>query len=418
MESIIQSMAGVLCCHLDCKLTLDKSQTNISSIVGYTAEELEANFQNQLLALILEDERDFVFQEINEQLYSCDDIEITFQVQHKNGKVICILSKLRKVVSDDNTVYLYGICTDITKTKELQMITKKNLQQYKIILAQTENIIFEYDIMSDNLFLSDTWYTIFGYQPSTHNFLKTLTLHSHIHKEDIRLLFERFRILQKGGGYQTLEIRIGRLNGSYIWCKIRATGIYDENGKLCKIIGIIINIDDEKRVTVALQKKAECDALTKLFNNSSARKHCQEYLDTLHHNIHCALMIIDLDNFKYVNDHFGHMYGDQVLVQAANGLKNLFRSKDVVARIGGDEFLVMMKDVSDYLLVEKRCHQIIQTINSIFKEQPLLKDFSCSIGVAFSPIHGTTYRELFNRADEALYNAKDMGKGRYSIYKK
>lgn len=416
MESIFQTLAGTYCCHLDAMLTLNTSYTNISEVTGYSASELEADFQNHLLELILPEDQQIVRHQINKQLQQCNDIEITYQIRHKDGAEICILNKGKKVVTEDNQEYLYGILTDITKTNAVHATTNKLLKQYQIILAQTENIVFELDFQADTIFFSDTWFKIFGYQPITNHILSTLPLTSHIHESDISTIYERLRIIASGIHYQVAEVRIAKIDGTYLWCRIRATGLYGADGKLIKIVGIIINIDDEKKVADSLLKKAERDALTKLLNNTTARKQVQDYLNTDPNNSNCALLIIDLDNFKYVNDHFGHMYGDHVLIRAANEIKHLFRSQDIVSRIGGDEFMVLMKDVTERNLIEKRCNQLIASINSIFHGQPILEKSSCSIGVALCPDHGITYSELFQHADQALYNAKDLGKGCFSIY--
>ena len=117
-----------------------------------------------------------------------------------------------------------------------------------------------------------------------------------------------------------------------------------------------------------------------------------------------------------VNDRKGHLVGDEVLVQAAQTIKKLFRVQDVVGRIGGDEFLVLMKDISDQEIVRKRCEQLNEEFHEIYKEHLGENRLSCSIGVAFSPSHGDSYVELFHCADKALYEAKALGRDQYVFY--
>lgn len=132
--------------------------------------------------------------------------------------------------------------------------------------------------------------------------------------------------------------------------------------------------------------------------------------------MNCALLIIDLDDFKQVNDSYGHMFGDAVLVQAAQTIKKLFRSKDIVGRIGGEEFMVLMKDITDSEIVNIRCNQLNTAFHDILCRQMTENPLSCSIGVSFAPAHGRSYFELFCCADQALYLAKDQGKDRYAFY--
>ena len=154
--------------------------------------------------------------------------------------------------------------------------------------------------------------------------------------------------------------------------------------------------------------------MTKIYNARTARQQAETYLR--HFTEGCALLIVDLDDFKQINDHYGHMFGDEVLVKAAETIKNLFRSLDIVGRIGGDEFLVLMKDISDQEIVRKRCEQLNEEFHEIYKEHLGENRLSCSIGVAFSPSHGDSYVELFHCADKALYEAKALGRDQYVFY--
>ena len=173
---------------------------------------------------------------------------------------------------------------------------------------------------------------------------------------------------------------------------------------------------DEKRETSALKNQAERDSLTKLLNKQVATEKIKQYLNSFSQDANCVLMIIDVDHFKYVNDQYGHMVGDSVLTQCAREIKSLFRPLDIVARIGGDEFLVLMKDTSDRELVERRCSQLIAAFRSILQPYRQADTLSCSIGAAFAPEHGTNYYDLFVAADRALYHAKDLGKNQYAFY--
>lgn len=174
--------------------------------------------------------------------------------------------------------------------------------------------------------------------------------------------------------------------------------------------------DEQKKATSALQEQAERDSLTKLFNAHTVRRLTEEYFSSSAEGVNCALLIIDLDNFKQINDRYGHMFGDAVLTQAAQIIRKLFRSQDIVGRIGGDEFLVLMKDVSDRGLINKRCFQLLEAFYDTFRHQLYDFELSCSIGVAFTPAHGTLYCDLFRCADQALYQAKELGKNQYVFY--
>ena len=124
-------------------------------------------------------------------------------------------------------------------------------------------------------------------------------------------------------------------------------------------------------------------------------------------------MVIDIDYFKYANDTYGHLFGDQVLVALANLLKLLFDEKDVLMRAGGDEFVVFLKDIGHSTLVKKAMN-LVKAVRELSFEG---KDYSltCSVGVCFlaANVSGYSYDQLFENADWALYRAKENGRNRY-----
>jgi diguanylate cyclase (GGDEF)-like protein len=125
--------------------------------------------------------------------------------------------------------------------------------------------------------------------------------------------------------------------------------------------------------------------------------------------------MIDIDDFKHFNDTYGHTIGDEVLIIIAEKIKNLFRGSDIVGRVGGDEFVVIMKNVTDLSIVRARCAQIIEKFNETKFSEEESSGINCSVGVAIYPQHGSNYSELFAVADRAMYRAKSAGKNRYYI---
>ncbi len=164
-----------------------------------------------------------------------------------------------------------------------------------------------------------------------------------------------------------------------------------------------------------LQVRAEQDSLTALYNTRTTRRLVEEYISNPENR--SALIMLDIDDYKYFNDRYGHMVGDMVLVRVAAVIRKLFRSNDIVGRVGGDEFLVLMKDVSDAETVTKRCRQINEAFEKIrFEQVPDLR-LSCSVGAAIYSGEAE-YDDFFCKADEAMYAAKDAGGHRFIIYGK
>lgn len=176
---------------------------------------------------------------------------------------------------------------------------------------------------------------------------------------------------------------------------------------------IVRNITKEKHREALLEDRATKDSLTMLYNHFFGRELINEYLNNKDPYATCGLMVIDIDYFKYANDTYGHLFGDQVLVALANLLKLLFDEKDVLMRAGGDEFVVFLKDIGHSTLVKKAMN-LVKAVRELSFEG---KDYSltCSVGVCFlaANVSGYSYDQLFENADWALYRAKENGRNRY-----
>ena len=166
-----------------------------------------------------------------------------------------------------------------------------------------------------------------------------------------------------------------------------------------------------------MSRKAQMDGLTGLLNKTAVTETITDYLaDSEKDQMH-ALLMIDCDNFKAVNDNFGHATGDEVIKYFASVMKRTFRDSDIKGRFGGDEFMVFMKNTT-FEATALRAKQLNDAI-----KKPYIKDgkeikISCSIGVSYFPKDGNTFDTLFNAADDALYKAKSLGKDRFVEYRK
>lgn len=163
-----------------------------------------------------------------------------------------------------------------------------------------------------------------------------------------------------------------------------------------------------------LKVMSEIDGMTKLFNKTMTEKLVNKTLKEAQDSLH-ALMVIDIDNFKAVNDIFGHKVGDHTISVVAGVLSSSFSNVDYIGRIGGDEFVVMMRDIGYKDIALKKADKLVETIR-IKENLTIPNNISLSIGVAFSDKDDHSYTDLFNKADKALYNAKKSGKGCFCEY--
>ena len=219
-----------------------------------------------------------------------------------------------------------------------------------------------------------------------------------IHPDDQETLLKAYAQARDGQAASYLA-RMRKGADHYVWCKVDIMPRLEE-GRVTRLVGIITDIDRSKRQQEALQRETETDAFTGLFNRSHAQQQVSEILRESGEQRH-ALLLLDIDYFKRVNDTYGHGEGDRILVEAANRLRNTFRKSDVLGRFGGDEFIVLMQNIPGRDTVTKRLEKLMTGIP--LEDGRLV---TASVGIAMYPEHGTDYATLFRKADIALYRAK------------
>lgn len=411
-------LGGVQQCLYDQWFTMIQVNEWFCSLLGYKKEEIESEHHNRYLDFIYPADRENVKALLKEQLMAGNTAELEYRIMTKDKGVVWILDKCHLVTGSDGTEYLFSILIDITKSKEAQEELRLMAERHKIIMDQTNDIIFEWDIEKDQIAYSSNWKTRFGYEPIKELASKKILQASHIHPEDLPVFDRLIHDLSGGIPYEEIEFRLADINGRYHWYKIRAAAQFNDMGKPFKAVGVVMDIDEDKRFSQKLQDKAERDELTKLFNKSTARKRIEAYLEKREEEDLSALLIIDVDDFKLVNDRYGHMFGDVVLREIADEMRRLFREGDIIARIGGDEFLIFMMGVTSEEVVTLRAQKVIDAFQRLMRQQLAQSRISCSVGIAFCPRDGESFEALFQRSDMALYEAKSMGKNCYLIFNK
>ncbi|MEG2000579.1 MAG: GGDEF domain-containing protein [Evtepia sp.] len=222
---------------------------------------------------------------------------------------------------------------------------------------------------------------------------------------------------QQGNSEITLEYRQLLSTGGSVWCRAVTNLARDTTSGGIRGFTYVKNIDADKRCQMDLQYKAERDSLTGLYNKGVTAKLITEHLSLNRSHATAALFMIDVDNFKDINDHFGHVYGDTVLCELGEALSHIFCKDGIVGRIGGDEYIAYMKNGVTDEIVRKKGDEICKAFRISYTDiQGKKYTLSGSVGIALSPKDGTTFQELYNHADTALYAAKKVGKNNYQLY--
>ena len=195
---------------------------------------------------------------------------------------------------------------------------------------------------------------------------------------------------------------------------------YDEKGNINGIIALINDVTKQQLLELELDKRSKTDSLTGLLNKGATeeliRMMLLNYYKDNKDSSKCALMMIDVDKFKTVNDTLGHAKGDKVLTAVSGIIKNTFKGMDVAGRIGGDEFMVFLRDIEKPENAMHLAESIEKNTNRLILDEDLRTYVSVSIGISMFPEHGKTFDELYRSADKALYYAKNHGRAYWKLY--
>ncbi len=212
------------------------------------------------------------------------------------------------------------------------------------------------------------------------------------------------------------EIRMLHKDGHIGWIESMCIPIYDKKDQMIGALGINRDITDRVLESERLHYLAHYDQLTKIPNRFLMLETIsQSILNSERNNRSFALLYIDLDKFKAVNDTKGHAFGDQVLIEAALRLKQSIGKSDTVARVGGDEFVLLLENISSKDEISVMAGALIEALNKTFVIDVEEFQLSCSIGIAIYPDEGVTTDALFAAADIAMYKAKQKGSSTYSF---
>lgn len=206
-------------------------------------------------------------------------------------------------------------------------------------------------------------------------------------------------------------------NGHKIFVSVSLSPIYDDAGTLIGFSKIARDISHEIEQEKEVWHLAVYDSLTGLLNRSGIQTCIEELIQlSMVRNRKFALFYVDLDGFKYYNDQFGHEFGDKLLIEVAAKLQHAVRQSDEIGRIGGDEFVICMMGFDRTEDVKKTLTNILASIHEIKQLEEVEINLSASVGVAVFPDDGRTSQSLLNRADHAMYSAKEHGKDTFEFY--
>lgn len=318
-------------------------------------------------------------------------------------------------------VFIFMIFSQAYNNKCFKMSHDSLLLQqkrYNTILKHTKGAIWEYNIKTKTLIKTDEELGIYTGLSTIPNFKNFYIEQNLIHPDDVPAFIQFYENARAGSAEISTELRGKDFNGDYVWFELVGTTVTNQEGIPISIIGQTNNINEKKRVFEELQENAKRDSLTKLYNRRTGIDLINQTINKSENNTIHALFMIDVDNFKNINDTFGHTFGDAVLLELSTKLQKMFTGDHVVARFGGDEFIAFSSNVPSEEYVKSIAANIINIFFGIVNDDVDTQNITGSVGISLYPKDGKVFNDLFQKADMALYYSKNMGKNCYSFYTK
>ncbi|MDD2970287.1 MAG: EAL domain-containing protein [Lachnospiraceae bacterium] len=293
--------------------------------------------------------------------------------------------------------------------KEALLISE---QRYQLAIEGSKDGIWEWDIVNDVYYLSDRWKEMYGSGKNKFDSgIKSLGVLMYPGDWDVTMNTLHRYLDSKQGIYES-SYRVINRQGEVRWILSRGKGYWDEEGNPIRIIGSHSDMTEFFEMEEQLKRLAYHDSLTDLPNRNHIEKKIKEMI---HLDVPFALMVMDIDDFKTINDMYGHAIGDIYINHIASLLKKNIAEKEMPARISGGQFAVLIESDKEEEICE-RVRKILTLMKTPWEMKEQSYFGSCSAGVAYFPRHATEYSLLLQAAEIAMFQQKEKGKGSFSIF--
>lgn len=304
--------------------------------------------------------------------------------------------------------------------RKYALVAENSVEKHDMIAADNDLVSFTYHSSIASFELAGAVESVFGADVAKRGQIDWNSLSRLLHPDDQMLLRNISKAVKTGDTKYTTEFRLVDGEAQFHWYRLNGKCVFDDNNDVKKFVGTIQNSDDQISHENMLKDKAEHDLLTGLLNKITIQESVDSVISSGQYSMY-AFYIIDLDNFKAVNDNLGHAAGDKVLTDVASKLQLVFNEADYIGRLGGDEFAVllvipsMMTSQADKLISEK-AKLLNDILRTDYGNDTTTINVSASIGIALYPTDGNDFQTLYQHADRALYHSKENGKNQFTFY--
>ncbi|MFK5986143.1 MAG: PAS domain S-box protein [Pseudomonadota bacterium] len=401
------------------KLVIDPSNGKIINanpaacqFYGYSLERITSMNISSINTLPPEQIKSEIEQAVSEKKHS-------FQFKHRiaSGEIRDVEVHVGNIIID-NKKYLHTIVFDVTQRNKYAYELKRQQAHLKEIIWATNVGTWEWDIPTGETIFNQRWAEMIGYNLDEISPVSIESWNNFVHKEDQEESNKLLKkIFNKELDYYEHEIRMLHKDGHWVNILTRGKIVkWAKDGSPIRMSGTHSDISKRKQAENKITYMAQHDLLTNLPNRRLFEELSNLELHTAKRNKGgLAILFIDIDHFKLVNDTLGHAVGDEVLQKIATRLQALVRKSDIVSRFGGDEFVILLSSQGSSDGAQKIAQAIVNSISSPFQIEGQLASVGASIGIAIYPANGNSVDALIQVADKSMYRAKSEGRNTWKM---
>lgn len=329
--------------------------------------------------------------------------------------LLCSLITKRFIEGIVFLIIIQSIILFIVYHSQLSDSKSEAQKKVQILHELSNNVLIDWDMITDQLSVSDNYINKYLTELPKVHFSEYIQSLSVISKEILQAVDAIKQRISEGKTKIICEFKIQDTEYNWIWVTVRCLINYNSKGVATRLIGIMEDTDEAKKIELHLRQKAEFDDLTGFYNRVTFEEIANEKLKfTKENKEKLGFLFVDIDNFRDFNNVYGHAFGDRVLRFIANVIRQCIPENGFAGRNGGDEFVVCIENpkIGQLQQIAEHINQLLQTeFKSRDYEAPIKT--SCSIGIAVFPDSGESYEEIIHQADDAMYSVKKQGKGHY-----
>ncbi|NQV57382.1 MAG: EAL domain-containing protein [Rhodospirillales bacterium] len=317
----------------------------------------------------------------------------------------------------ESVAYVLGVAVERAQSEDA---IRESEYRFELAVKGSNDGIWDWDVDTGKVYFSSRWKSMLGF-PEDQGFKNIDSWTKLVHKDDREKFKSALDAHLKGKtAYFICEVRMLHHDGNYRWMLTRGLAVRGESGEATRIAGSLSDISENKHTEHQLLKDALHDSLTGLPNRALFTDRVTQAISRNLRNLDnlFAVMFLDFDRFKLINDSLGHSYGDQMLIEIGLRLRDAVREVDTVARLGGDEFAILLEDLDNEAVAEEVARRINKSLAGPFRLAGKDIVSNASIGIAFSSLGYSHPEEMVRDADIAMYQAKSQGRARHIVFDK